>query len=556
MSERADILIVNAKALTIDPDRPRASVIAIRGNRIMAVGDDNLAALGGPDTQIIDAGGKTVVPGFIDSHVHLFGGSGELDCLNLADISGEAALTDAVRAESQRKPDDVLLYAVCAGYFLLGPDTPLDRHALDRVMPDRPFAIMAADHHTVWANTKALEMAGILHGGPTGPDGEIVMGTEGTATGALLETSAFAHVLRFTELGGRDFLGYVTGDDPNPPATPEERERDKAALRLGLQHCAKLGVTSVHNMDGNLYQMELLAELEQEGTLLCRVQIPCHPRNTHPLSKLDEALFMRETYTSQMLYSGRVKMFMDGVMDSYTALMVDPYPDRPDTSGVAVFTAEAFNEAVIKADGLGLQISVHCCGDGAVRRTLDGFEAAMKQNGRRDSRHRIEHIETVTDSDIPRFAQLGVIASMQPLHSPAAGLFPPMPKGMIYHDHQVHNAFAWRTLRSAGAALAFGTDWPIVPLEPMLSVAAALYVGQPDERWMDQSQTLDETLSSYTTVGAYTEFAEDQKGQIKAGMLADLAVLSSDLENVDRNGMEQTQTVLTLCDGRLTYDAR
>ncbi|MGA0234056.1 MAG: amidohydrolase [Alphaproteobacteria bacterium] len=556
MSQSADILITNARAMTMDHQNPRASVIAVKGNRILAVGGEELQSLAGPNTQIIDAGGNTVIPGFIDSHVHLFGGSGELDCLNLAHTSGETALTDAVRAESKRKPDDQLLYAVCASYNLLGDGIALDRHALDRVMPDRPFAIMAADHHTVWANTKALEMAGILHGGPTGPDGEIVMGADGTATGALLETSAFAHVLRFTELGGRDFLGYVTGDDPEPPATPEERERDKAALRAGLRHCAKLGVTSVHNMDGNLYQMELLAELEQEGDLLCRVQIPCHLRNTHPLSKLEEALYMQERYRSQMLYSGRVKMFMDGVMDSYTALMVEPYPDRPDTCGVEVFTVEAFNEAVIKADGMGLQISVHCCGDGAVRRVLDGYEAAINANGRRDSRHRIEHVETVTDVDIPRFKELGVIASMQPLHSAAAGLFPNIPPGMIYHDRQIRNAFAWQTLRDAGATLAFGTDWPIVPLEPLVSVAAAMFTTKPDERWVDQSQSLEDTLASYTIDGAYTEFAEDQKGMLKAGMLADIAILSSDLEANDAAAMKATEAVVTLCDGRMVHDGR
>lgn len=554
--QTADILITNAAALTMDPAQPRASHIAIAGQRILAVGGDEVAALTGPRTQTIDAGGMSVVPGFIDSHVHLFGGAGELDCLNLAHTVGEDALTAAVRAESQRKPDDALLYAVCAGYGILGDREQLNRHALDLVMPDRPFAIMAADHHTVWANTPALEMAGILHGGPTGPDGEIVMGPDGTATGALLETSAFAHVIRFTELGGRDFLGYVTGDDPIPPATPEERERDKAALRRGLEHCARLGVTSVHNMDGNLYQMELLSELEADGTLLARVQIPCHLRNTHTLSKLDEALFMRERYTSDMLYSGRVKMFMDGVIDSYTALMVEPYPDRPDTSGVGVFTAEAFNEAAIRADAMGLQISVHCCGDGAVRRVLDGYEAAQRANGVRDSRHRIEHVETVTDADIPRFAQLGVIASMQPLHSPTAGMFDPMPPGVIYHDRQVRNAWPWQTLREAGAVLAFGTDWPIVPMEPMLSIAAALYPKRPDERWGEQAQTLTDTLASYTTVGAYTEFAETRKGQLKAGMLADIAVLNTDLETVSEADLPHAAVQVTLCDGRIVYDGR
>ena len=556
MAQTADILIINARALTMDPAAPTATTIAVAGNRILAAGDFDPAAFRGPATEIIDAGGKTVLPGLIDSHVHLFGGSGELDCLNLAEIEVEAALTAAVRAESQRKPDDPLLYAVCANYNILGPGQSADRHVLDRIMPDRPFAMMAADHHTVWANTAALELGGILHGGETDPGAEIVMGADGLATGLLLETSAFSPVVRQTAHGGRDFLGYITGDDPQPPATPAERERDKQALREGLRHCARHGLTSLHNMDGNLYQMELLHELEQEGDLLCRVQIPCHLRNTHPLSKLDEALLMRERYTSAMLYSGRVKMFMDGVIDSYTALMVEPYPDRPDTHGEPVFTPEAFNEAAIRADSLGLQISVHCCGDGAVRRTLDGYEAAIKANGRRDSRHRIEHIETITDADIPRFAALGVVASMQPLHAPRGGLFPPMPPGVIFSDRQVRNAYPWQTLRESGATLAFSTDWPIVPVDPMMTFAAAMFPTRPDDRWQDQRQSLHDTVAAYTSDGAYTEFAEAEKGQIKAGMLADLVCLSEDLEAADEATLRGTRAVVTVCDGRVTHDGR
>ena len=164
MAQTADILIINARALTMDPAAPTATTIAVAGNRILAAGDFDPDGFRGPTTEIIDAGGKTVLPGLIDSHVHLFGGSGELDCLNLAEIEGEAAFTAAVRAESQRKPDDPLLYAVCANYNILGPGQSADRHALDRIMPDRPFAMMAADHHTVWANTAALELGGILHG--------------------------------------------------------------------------------------------------------------------------------------------------------------------------------------------------------------------------------------------------------------------------------------------------------------------------------------------------------------------------------------------------------
>jgi len=554
MPEQADILIVNGRVMTMNPAAPRATTLAIRGNRLTHVGMDDLADLRGPNTRVIDARGNTVLPGLIDSHVHLFGGSAELTCLNVADISGMDRLTQVVAQESRAKPDLPLLYAVAAGYHILGPDTALDRHTLDRVSPDRPFAMMAADHHTVWANTAALELAGILKGGATDPGSEIVMAADGLATGVLLESSAFQPVIRHTELGGRDFLGYVTGDDPVPPATGAERARDKAALKLGLAHAAQYGITSLHNMDGNFYQMELLHDLEQSGALTARVQVPCHLRNTHPLSKLEEALEMQRKYRSGMLYSGRVKMFMDGVIDSYTALMVEPYPDRPDTFGDAVFTAQAFNEAAIAADAMGLQISVHCCGDGAVRRVLDGYEAATRANGRRDSRHRIEHIETITDTDIPRFGELGVIASMQPLHSPLCGLFDVMPQGVIFSDKQARNAFAWQTLRDAGANVIFSTDWPVVPLAPMLTIQGAVDFKVPDERWGDQRQTLSDTLASYTNGGAYAEFAENDKGKLVAGMLADVVVLSENLEKMAPETLSSTEAVTTICDGRVVFE--
>jgi predicted amidohydrolase YtcJ len=554
MAEQADILIVNGSVMTMNPVAPRATALAVSGNRISHVGTDDLADLRGPKTRVIDAGGNTVLPGLIDSHVHLFGGSAELTCLNVADISGMDRLAQAVARESRARPDLPLLYAVAAGYHILGPDTVLDRHALDRISPDRPFAMMAADHHTVWANTSALELAGILNGGATDPGSDIVMGADGLATGVLLETSAFQPVIRHTELGGRDSLGYVTGDDPAPPATEAERARDKAALKQGLAQAAQYGITSLHNMDGNFYQMELLHDLEQSGDLTARVQVPCHLRNTHPLSKLEEALEMQRRYHSDMLYSGRVKMFMDGVIDSYTALMVGPYPDRPETRGDAVFSAQAFNEAAIAADAMGLQISVHCCGDGAVRRVLDGYEAAIRANGRRDSRHRIEHIETITDVDIPRFGELGVIASMQPLHSPLCGLFDTMPPGVIFSDKQTRNAFAWQTLRDAGAKVIFSTDWPVVPLAPMSTIQGAVDFKVPDDRWGDQRQTLGDTLASYTSGGAFAEFAENDKGKLLTGMLADVVVLSENLEKMGSDTLSSAEAVTTICDGRVVFE--
>jgi len=553
MSEKANIIIINAKILTMDPQNPYATSIAIRANKIIAVGDFDSSEYSDGNTDIINANGNTVVPGFIDSHVHLFGGSAELSCLNVSEINGLENLKKAVQKEIIKKPNESLIYAVCASYHILGHDIEITRHALDIVCPDLPFAMMAADHHTVWANTKALELGGIVNGGKTDPGAEIVMGDDGFANGVLLETSAFQYVVQHTKHGGRDFLGYITGDNPNPEPTLQEKELDKVALKDGLKYCAQFGITSVHNMDGNLYQMELLNEIERENNLSCRVQVPCHFRNTHSLSKLNEAMEMQNLYNSDKLYSGRVKMFMDGVIDSYTALMVEPYPDRPDTYGDAVFSAEKFAEVAVEADKMGLQISVHCCGDGAVRRTLDGYEAAQKKNGSRDSRHRIEHIETITDEDLPRFRELGVIASMQPLHSPIGGLFPAMQEGIIFSEKQIRNAYPWQSFRDLDVPLAFSTDWPVVGLNPMETLAGAVFPKIPDKRWKDQSQGLIEAISSYTAVGAYAEFAESSKGMLRVGMFADIVLLSENLQNADRDCLKDTQVMLTICDGEVVF---
>ena len=371
MPNAPDLVILNAALTTFDPDRPAAQALAVRGRHIQAVGSTaQIRALTGPQTRVVDAGGATVLPGFIDSHVHLFGGAAELDMLDLTGLRGLDRLTRAVRAYAADRPEDPLIMGVAAYYDILAPGQGATRQDLDHVLPDRPLALMTSDHHTVFANTLALQRAGILHGAPVPEGSEIVLAPDGTATGQLNETGAFGPVLRLSALGGRDLLGYVTGGDPTPPATAQERAFDKEVILRGLTHCAGHGITGLHNMDGNFYQLELLAELEAEGRLPMRVQVPMHLKNFDPLDRLDEADQMRRQFASDKVYSGRVKMFMDGVLDSYTAFMLAPYPGRPDTVGDAVFEAEHFNQACIRADAMGLQISVHAIGDGALRWVL------------------------------------------------------------------------------------------------------------------------------------------------------------------------------------------
>ncbi|MCA2008390.1 MAG: amidohydrolase [Pseudomonadota bacterium] len=555
MTKAPDTVILNGRLITFDSARPYAEGLAIADGVITAVGSTaEIRALAGPSTRVIDAAGSTVLPGFIDSHVHLFGGSVELACLDLTSIKGEAQLTEVVRDWAKWNTDDQLVFAVQADYAILGDGIKTTRQALDRVLPDRPFAMYAPDHHTVWANTAALEAAGLLHGAEVEAGAQVVMGSDGLASGELQEPSAYAPVLRMTRHAGRDMMGLVTGADPVPPATLAERTLDKAALERGLQHCASHGITGLHNMDGNFYQLELLSEMERDGTLLCRTEVPFHYKSPDPLDRFAEAQEMRQRFNSDMVWCNRVKMFMDGVVESGTALMLQPYPGT-DHIGDAVFEAEHFNQACIRADAMGLQIATHAIGDLAVRRTLDGYEAARRTNGARDSRHRIEHIEVLHPDDLPRFKDLGVVASIQPGHAPFGGYFPPSGVGAMLHDAQIPLSYAWADIRNSGAKVIFSTDWPVIPVDVMPTIKGAvapLKLGAP---WRDQSQSLLDTLESYTAGNAWVEFNETRKGKLKPGMMADIAVMDHNLETMDPETLNQARAAFTFCAGRMTWQA-
>ncbi|MBU2981420.1 amidohydrolase [Lentibacter algarum] len=547
----SDIVILNGRVITFDG--PDAEAIAIKDGKVTAVGSTAEIREMAGSAQVIDAQGGTVMPGFIDSHVHLFGGAAELDFLNLTGVIGVEALTAVARPYSAARPDDKLLFACSIDYALIG-DRSITRHDLDAAIPDRPFAASTADHHTVYANTKALELAGLLHGADCGTGSEVVMGKDGLATGELLEAAAFMPVLEMTHLGGREMLGMTTGADPIPAPDAKTRAIDKGVIANGYKHCAMHGITSLHNMDGNFYQLELLAEMEAEGTLLCRTEIPMHLKHTDPVERVDEAAEMRAKYSGDMVWSNRVKMFMDGVIDSKTAYMLENYPNT-DSRSEPLFSAEHFNEAAIRADAMGLQIAVHAIGDAAVRQTLDGYEAAQKANGVRDSRHRIEHIETIHPSDIPRFKPLGVVASMQPLHSPRGGFFPAYESGDIIHPHQIETAFAWKTLRDAGAALIFSTDWPVVPVDVMPTIQGAVAGVELPSVWLDQRLPLREVLAAYTRDNAWVEFNEHRKGRLRVGMMADVVVMDADLDAMPIDQLGSAMPAVTICGGRITFEA-
>ncbi|CAN5408675.1 amidohydrolase [soil metagenome] len=550
----ADLIVTNARIRTMDPAAPHAEAIAVTGETITAVGSNaDILALRTADTRIIDAGGNSVLPGFIESHMHLFVGAAELEHLQLFGVNGRDALTTAIRDYAAARPQSSFLLAQGADYTILSKTERVTRHDLDRIIADRPFAMTAPDHHTMWANTKALELSGLLHGRTLGPGNEIVMAADGLAEGELREGEAFDPLI---EVAGesRVRLGLSTGGEPATKPTPQELVADLAIMERGLKWAAKHGITSIHNMDGNLYTLELLSTLESQGKLSCRVKVPFHYKNFMKLADLEKASQMAARYKSDWLSSGFVKVFYDGVLDSFTAVMLEPYADRPGWCGDPLFSPEHFAEVAVEADRRGLQIAVHAIGDAAVRAVLDGYEKARQANGARDSRHRIEHIEVTTEADIPRFGQLGVIASMQPTHPPGAGGFPLEPTVSRIGRARWPVAYPWRSIRKTGAHVVFASDWPVSPIDPLLGLQSALTRNKWDESNPDHRFTLDEAIAGYTVEGAYTEFREDRKGALKTGYLADIVVLSGDLDETPPDALRTITPAATICGGRVTYE--
>jgi predicted amidohydrolase YtcJ len=550
----ATLIVTNARVLTMDPARPRAEAVAVAGERLLAVGSRaEIEALAGPATRIIDGHGATLLPGFSESHMHLFSGAGELDHLSLFGVVGFAALAARVEAYAAERPDEPVLFAQGADYTLLGAE-PMTRHHLDRILADRPLALVAPDHHTMWANTAALQAAGLLHGRALRAGNEVVMGEDGLATGELREMEAFDPVL---VMAGADRyrLGLATGGEPEPYPDAAAFEADLAVMKRGLAHCARHGITSIENMDGNRYQLELLAEIERRGELTCRVKVPFHFKTFMDMAMLDKAESMASDHRSDWLSSGFVKLFYDGVLDSRTAVMVEDYADQPGWRGEPLFTPERFAEIAVEADRRGLQIAVHAIGDGAVRAVLDGYEAASRANGRRDSRHRIEHVELVRRSDVPRFAALGVVASMQPPHPPGTMGLPLEPTLSRIGRARWPDAFAWRTLKSAGAHVVFASDWPVSAIDPLAGIHAAV----TRKPWADgdpvQAFSLEEALAAYTVEGAYAEHKEDRKGRLVPGFLADLVLLDRDIEAVEPAAIDRLAVAATICGGRVTHEA-
>lgn len=543
----ADLIIVNARLRAVFAPAG-TTAIAVEDGRILALGtDDAIRAHAGSATRVIDAGGRELMPGFIESHLHLFMGGASLAMLNLGSTFGFEATRAALLDFAAANPGDDILFGYAVNYVIFGEDRRPDRHLLDAILSDRPLCLLSTDLHCAWANTRALELAGILNGADVGPGAEVVMGEDGLANGELREFAAMKRVQMLSRVKGRDGLDYEGGEVPE-----EDRIYDKTLIRRAGDYCAENGITSAVNMDGTAYQAGLMRNLALAGEMKVRVSLPLRLQEHHG----PEGISLIDDFGPEVpgwLHFGRIKLFMDGVYDTWTALTVTDYPDRTGFRSAPLVAPEIFNAMCIEADRRGLQVSTHAVGDGAVRATIDGYEAAHKANGPRDARHRIEHIDTITPDDLERLLPLGIVASMQPVHPPGSAGLPLEPTTTIMGRDRWPTAFPWRMILDRGVPLAFGTDWPVSPISPLYAIHCALSRQPWAADIPDQRLSLDECLVAYTAGGAYADFAEHRRGRLEIGFDADLLLIDGSLEGLAESE-NAARIALTVCGGTITYE--
>jgi predicted amidohydrolase YtcJ len=536
----AKTILLNGRIYTLDSRQPWAEAVAISGGKILAVGSvKDISSYRNSSTKVIDLGGRLVLPGFTDCHIHFMDGSLGLTQVILNGATTVAEIQKRVKEYAAAHPNETWITGMGWTYPTFGPSALPDKKFLDEVVSDRPVYLVAFDGHSSWANSKALTMAGIKRDTPDPPNGKIVRDNNGEATGALKE-SAGDLVAKFL-----------------PKPTREER---LSALRLGMHEANKVGLVRVHSAGQDFEWLDLYDELRRKGDLTVRFYIAYFldpPQLTgDAINKIEQA---RRTYKDEWISGGVVKTMLDGVVEAHTAAMLTPYSDDPTQTGKLFWEPEKYKQAVKELDRRGLQIFTHAIGDRAVRLSLDAYEEAGKSNQTHDTRPRIEHIETISTQDIPRFGKLGVVASFQPLHA-----YPDDDTLKIWARNvgpeRAQRAWVWRSIESTGGLLAFGSDWPVVTLNPWPGVQNALTrqttEGDPPDGFVPKERiSLEDTIKAYTLGAALAGRREKTEGSIEPGKIADLIVLSQDLFKIPPTEIVKTEVLLTFVGGKVVYQS-
>jgi len=540
-AQSADTIVHNAKIYTVNVNHPWAEALAIQGDKIVAVGTEaDVEKLRKPSTKMIDAGGQLVLPGFVDCHIHFLDGSLSLGRVNLEGAKDVADIQRRLREYAGKHPGKDWILGRGWDYAMFGAAALPNKKDLDEVFPDRPAYLEGYDGHTYWANSKALALAGITKDTPNPPNGVIVRDpATGEVTGALKEA---AHGL----------VGKIV-----PVPTRAEKLE---ALRAGMKWASEHGLTRVHSAGGDFEELALFDQLRREKQQTLRFYIayfldPPELRATD-ITKIEAA---RKKYTDDWISGGAVKMMVDGVIESHTAAMLEPYTDDPSLKGKLFWEPDKYKAAVAELDKRGLQLFTHAIGDYGVRTALDAYDNAEKVNGTQDRRPRIEHIETIQAVDIPRFGKLGVIASMQPLHS-----YPNDDTLNVWARNigpdRAGRAWVWKSIANDGGHLAFGSDWPVVTLSPWEGVQTAVTRqttdGKPDGGFVpSQRLSVADAVYGYTLGAAFAGRREKTEGSIEVGKLADIIILSQQIFDIDPQKISDTKVTTTIVGGRVVYQS-
>jgi len=532
----ATLIVTNAVVYTVDKKQSKAEAVAVIGDRIVAVGSQSDIDLWrGPQTKVIDAGRKLLLPGFNDAHVHFIQGGAQLDQVQLTDAATPEEFAKRIAAQVKKTPKTEW---IVGGRWdeTKWPNQGLPTKALvDPVTGDTPIFVERYDGHEALANSAAMKLAGIDAKTPDVAGGVIVRDASGNPTGVFKDA---AMPLIFKAI---------------PPMTHEQRLR---AARSAMKHAASLGVTSVQHMNPEFADVAAYSELAEKGELTTRIYAVPMETEWRDQAKVG----IRHAWGSSYLRLGAVKGYADGSLGSRTAYMFDPFTDDPGNRGLLsdeMHPPSAMRDRLTQADAAGLQIRVHAIGDRAISMMLDIFADIEKEHGYHDQRFAIEHAQHMAQKDFERFAKLHVIASMQPYHAIDDGRWA---EGRLGHE-RTRYSYAWRSFLDHGVALAFGTDWPVAPLDPLLGLYAAVTRATLDGKnpggWFPEEKiTLPEAIEAYTLGAAFAEFQEHEKGSITPGKLADMVIVSDNILELRPEAIRSAKVKTTILGGKVIYGQR
>jgi predicted amidohydrolase YtcJ len=533
----AELILQNGAIYTLNPAQTWAEAAAIGGGKIVFVGADSKAKRyrsGG--TRVIDLAGKMVLPAFQDSHIHLISGGMELEQCSLTDLRTKEEVLAGIRAYAAGHPERD--WIVGGGWELpLFPQANPSKEELDAVISDRPAFLSSADGHSAWVNSRALAMAGVTAKTPDPKNGRIERkpGT-GEPSGTLREAAS--------ELVSRLI--------PEPAA-----EEYLSGLRRAQSLANRFGITSIIEASADDKLLETYESLDRSGGLTLRVLASIYVDPGKGLGQVGDLVQRRERYRGRYLKATAAKIFIDGVIESHTAALLEPYLDRPGDRGEPILEPEEFNRLAIALDGAGFQIHVHAIGDRGIRMTLDALEAAARVNGRRDSRHHICHLELIDPADIPRFGALGVVANFQALWAYADPYITELTEPILGPERSSRLYPIGSVVRSGGL-YAGGSDWSVSSLNPLEAIQVAITRRGPDEpagpAWLPSELVdLPTAIGAYTKNGAFLSFEEKTRGSIEPGKAADLVVLDRNLFKIPAQRIHEAKVVLTVLDGKIVY---